>query len=885
MTYTHSPFPKTIWLVLLALLPLRMVAQEDNPYNHRGVQYATQGTDFWVCFPRTNAAYSANYSELYVVCERDCDVTVSAPRLDWSQTYHIMHRRMCPPDTNYIIIPEQYCRFLDMVVFQEPLVPHYDYTDAPMNAPQPRAFHVTSTDTISLFMSVWGAGLYDATNILPTDMLRDEYVSQVYPKVRIIEDGESYLDSTRLPPYEYGEGDPFIRQLRQTIDIVGVEDSTIVDIELGDWDILNRPKGDTFSIMLNAGEMYHMGGGEVREKYYPTYLMGPYYYHNLNTRNAPNTDFLLTNPYIQRHSFDGDTFRIDPFIVDLSGTHIKARDCKRIAVFEGGSRVHIPFEIGEVARGRLVPQGINSWTFDMVMEQAVPTRYAATNFLIPNIQLSDTDFIRITGLYDNTDITIIDAARGTTDFRELTVNKGETQWFEMNDQEGPFFIQTSAPAIVKEYADINWFTELGDEAGFAITPEEWWHHGQVNYGTISEIDEDHNLGGRYFSLYIFAHTNVVPSLRVDDYPVESYFSPISGTPYSYACFPYTHQFNSQGIHVIKSITNSRFMAIQSAAGYAQHAIYNLPHVQPGGTFLWVNGTPAQDLPADSIWCLYDPVTFLAQNKRPCDSVLWDFGDGTSVSYSHNDAGFSQPQVHLFQDTGRHTVQVIFKYEDEGCFTMKPDTLFVQLLFHNHYDSAFAVSLCEGSYTFRGNEFDTTGIYYVTTYWTPSGCDTLWQIDLVTCPHCHWEYDTVYSDQLPVTFNGRSFSSEQHATPIHLSIGDTCDSIIYYTLIIIPAWRRDPPDSTWVLVPNVFIPGEGGNGRFAVTCSEDIVECKVSVYDRRGDIVTEFDGLTEYWDGTSKGRICTQSSYVYYVRYIDGHDSSWKTLTGTVTLLR
>ena len=34
MTYTHSPFPKTIWLVLLALMPLRMVAQEDNPYNH-----------------------------------------------------------------------------------------------------------------------------------------------------------------------------------------------------------------------------------------------------------------------------------------------------------------------------------------------------------------------------------------------------------------------------------------------------------------------------------------------------------------------------------------------------------------------------------------------------------------------------------------------------------------------------------------------------------------------------------------------------------------------------------------------------------------------------------------------------------------------------------
>ena len=131
MTYSHCSFQKTIWLVLLALMPLRMVAQEDNPYNHRGVQYATQGTDFWVCFPRTNAAYSANYSELYVVCERDCDVTVSAPRLDWSQTYHIMHRRMCPPDTNYIIIPEQYCRFLDMTL----LSPEHSMSQAPTPSP------------------------------------------------------------------------------------------------------------------------------------------------------------------------------------------------------------------------------------------------------------------------------------------------------------------------------------------------------------------------------------------------------------------------------------------------------------------------------------------------------------------------------------------------------------------------------------------------------------------------------------------------------------------------------------------------------------------------------------------------------------------------------
>ena len=82
---------KLAYLLTVALtlwLPLR--AQVNDPYDRRGVQFAPEGTDFWVCFPRTIGGDSPNTSRLYVVSERDCDVTVSCPMLGYSQTVHIM---------------------------------------------------------------------------------------------------------------------------------------------------------------------------------------------------------------------------------------------------------------------------------------------------------------------------------------------------------------------------------------------------------------------------------------------------------------------------------------------------------------------------------------------------------------------------------------------------------------------------------------------------------------------------------------------------------------------------------------------------------------------------------------------------------------------------
>ena len=109
-------------------------------------------------------------------------------------------------------------------------------------------------------------------------------------------------------------------------------------------------------------------------------------------------------------------------------------------------------------------------------------------------------------------------------------------------------------------------------------------------------------------------------------------------------------------------------------------------------------------------------------------------------------------------------------------------------------------------------------------------------------------------------------------PVHLEIGDDCDSIIYYTLVVIPHWGEPPLDSVFILAPNVITPNRPGNNRFSLYCSHHILQAEVSVYNRMGTKVAQFDGT------------CHQGAYVYYIRYIDTHDTNWKTLKGTVTLI-
>ena len=818
------------WILIVMLLaPFALLGQDDDPLSHRGVQFAAQGTDFWVCFPRTLLRNTPTFFRLYVVSERPCEVTVSNELIDYSQTYQIEGRRLSDYDLNYIHIPIQYGRIIDTVRYQYyPYSPQHVYNNVGGNQPQPRGFHVTSTDTISLFIYV-----ASACSVLPTEMLSDEYVVQP----PIVNDYRIMPLLPHFPPYT-----PL-----SSIDIVAVDDSTTVDIVLADWDWINRRPGDTVTVTLRRGELYHLGAGYPIEKYYPNF--NPYW--NIVHPGTPPPS--LPDVSMTRHSFAGETVTRDTFAVDLTGTRIKARDCKRIAVFESSGIC------GSGMRGNVNKA--------FKMEQVVPSFYAGKEYLVPNLGHT----IRFTALDEETHVTIRDVDHAEN-VRTLTIPAGGTDWWETDTMVNMYHITADKPVLAK------WT----GEGHTTLTPTRWWHGGQINYGTVTDVDQDLNVYPITTRLYIFARTADAPSFYMDSYPIGSYFQSISGTPYSCAYFDTQSQFNSMGTHHILSRTQAPFSAYLLGIG---RYFIPLPHVQPGGVRLTVNGIEADSLKADSLWCVHDTVVFEAQNRRPCDSLLWDFGDGSTLAFGHDEEGFAQPQPHLFLHPGRITVRAIYKYADEGCLTVKPDTISATLDVRGDVDTTISVLLCEGSYFLRGHEMASTGRYEFTTTWPTGRCDTLWQIDFVTCPHCRWWYDTVATDDLPVTFNGITFNTEQHDAPIRLHINDTCDSIIYYTLIAIPNWGEKPIDSTWIAAPNVFTPTLESNIHFALTCSPHILQAEVTVFDRRGVRVAQFDGLSGSWDGNTNGSPCPQGTYVYYVRYIDTHDKAYKTLTGTVTLLR
>lgn len=845
---------KILYCIFAVLLILPISSWSQDYGDHRNVQFSTRGTDFWVCFPPMQYGGTDVTYVLMPVPEHDCDVTVSNERIGFILTQHVYSHRTVNRriDTlNAIQISSQMASYQSEI--SHPHLAHdEDLSGSPAAGPQNKGFHVTSTDTIALYLMIFSSGTSDAVNILPTDLLRDDYVVETFPVNR-----------------HYSSSDMDI----SGFDVVATEDNTVVDIVLSDWDWVNRHPGDTVTVTLNRGQLYHVGCGDLAEKYYP--FLFPY--NPVGPSDTPYPPFAT----LSSHSFLGNQISVDTCLVDLSGSRVTARDNKRIAVFESNPYLDFPDTATHA---------------DCAIDQALPLRFSGQGFVVPNLIDSRGDFLRLVGLHDNTTVTITDPSRQSDRTRTLTLNAFKADWFKMDSVEGPFYITSDYPIILKDYAQCNGvdrfdINHYGDPAKTTILPIDWWHSGNVDHYTMHWTDSEQNRWTFDYHLHIIARNEDVSNILVDDYPVEQYFQNLVGTPYSYAYINNRSSLNSVGMHHISTIEPAFFTAMMEASGPQIHAVWNLSPRQPGGTYLYVNDVCADSLSPDSIWCMYDTIHFHGWSERPADSILWDFGDGNSLAFAYDDGQYVSYRYH---DTGQFTVRRIVTFRDEdheGCafcnsaFNRAPDTLNTHIRVHNHHDSAFAVRLCEGSYTFRGYQLDHTDTFYITTYWTPSGCDTLWQIDLVTCPHCSWDSDTISPDQLPWSYNGYTFNTESLHYPVHLDIDDVCDSIIDYYLVVIPHWGEEPLDSIFVLAPNIFTPNSATNNRFRVVGNQFIRQMEVSVFNRFGMQVAHFDGLTQDWDGTHNGVPCPNGTYAYYIRYIDTEISNWQTLYGTVTLVR
>lgn len=119
-------------------------------------QSSTSGTDFWV----TNLTYWSDNSSssltLEIVAPRQCTALISNPNTGLSTT---------------VTVPSEEGILVDL---------GSNFRHRASDTIQDFVFHVTSTDSISLFAIDANGGFFDKSIILPTSLLDDEYIVQTF---------------------------------------------------------------------------------------------------------------------------------------------------------------------------------------------------------------------------------------------------------------------------------------------------------------------------------------------------------------------------------------------------------------------------------------------------------------------------------------------------------------------------------------------------------------------------------------------------------------------------------------------------------------------------------------------------------------------------------
>lgn len=553
---------------------------------------STEGKDFWVTFMQADqktssdgnwtSSYNALELSLSISSREDCEVTITNPFTNYSETVSVF--------ANQIKIVELYrghpvCYDARQAMQQTGKVCYAVNSEEIDTC----ALHVTSTANISLFASNYKKATFDATNVLPTASLLDEYFIQTYR------------------PSDHGgntQGSHFA--------VIAAEDNTIIDYcpsvpteAINEaLDILNFT-GDSSSLTPEQLELvkYQFGRDTLHS---PVLKKGQVWY-----------------------VWTGEK---DNHAGDLSGTYVKARDGKKIAVFQGCPHTNIPYEVKQR---------------DHIFSQAMPTKYWGNTFALTASSSRPCDVIRVLALNDETTVYINGDSVYTFDF----ATNPKRYWdFEIGTngayaKDGSCMLTTSCPCAVhlfmvsqQHHGDKN---SNGDPAMLWINPIEQ-QIDQVTFATYASSNGT-----------TFHYTNVVTDqpdlMTLDGLSIASNFKPVSGSNrYHYAQISLG---NAAATHTLKS-NGSNFIA--HVYGFTENESYGYSAggaTKPLTQYITING---QIFSADTEnnLCGEDTVHFACHPDYEYEKIEWYFGDGKS------DLTNKDSVPHYYEKSGVYSAYVL-----------------------------------------------------------------------------------------------------------------------------------------------------------------------------------------------------------------------------------
>ncbi len=350
---------------------------------------------------------------------------------------------------------------------------------------------------------------------------------------------------------------------------------------------------------------------------------------------------------------------------DLSGTRVTARDCKKIAVFNGNNLTMVP------------DNGADS---DCVFEQAMPLQAWGKRFVATASKGRQYhDYVKITSAHDNNAISVDgQPAR--------TLNTGESYLFELTNTS--CFIEADKSCAVymynhsKDPSNDPFNPDAGDGAPSMlwIAPVEQ-RIDQITFSTFN-YESEHNTDIAHQYVNIIVKAEDAGDVTLDDELIAAdLFEAVNGTDE----YKFYRKEISHGVHHLSCPGgfNAQIYGYGNARGYAYMAGSKAADLS---TKLVIDGIDVAE--GDTITnCLLEPIVFDSEVNVSFDEVTWDFGDGTT---SH------EPTVeHTYTDHSLFTASFTVRINETACSESTTQTthFFINTILKDdeeHYDET-----CEG----------------------------------------------------------------------------------------------------------------------------------------------------------------------------------------------
>ena len=537
---------------------------------------STEGKDFWVTFMQADQDPNNDLTlSLSISSREDCQVIISNPFTNYSDTFKVTANVMLPVELYTGNVLAQNARTAMETTGKVCYAVNSEKVDT-------CALHVTATANISLFATNYKKATFDATNVLPTPSLLDEYIIQTYTPSD--HDGANATQGSHFA-------------------IIAAEDNTIVDYCPT---VLTKTANDSLNIAKAKIDFYEGDTSKLseREIYWLNYTVGD----------------TLESPVLKAGQvYYVWTGKKDKDAGDLSGTYVKARDGKKIAVFQGCPHTNIPYQKEQR---------------DHIFSQAMPTQYWGNTFVLTASASRPVDIIRILALNDGTTVYINGDSVYTFDFDTNLKHYWE---FEIGTNgaygtNGSCVVTTSCPCAAhlfmvsqRYHGDKN---SNGDPAMLWVNPIEQ-QIDQVTFATYASK----NGTTSHFVNVVTDRPDLMTISGGATTPTMT-FNPVSGSStYYYAQVSLGNEATS---YTLKS-NGSNFIA--HVYGFTKNESYGYSAggaTVPLSQSIYINGEEFSPDKENKL-CGKDTVEFACKPDFLPDSIIWHFGDGT-------------PDVKLIQDT-------------------------------------------------------------------------------------------------------------------------------------------------------------------------------------------------------------------------------------------